>query len=69
MTIEEMENLNKNDLIQFAKEFNIWKTYTFPEYVNMKEAIIQQMSKYGISMDEVQPDRIIAKINISTSYK
>jgi hypothetical protein len=69
MTIEEMKNLNKDDLIQFAKEFNIWKTYTFPEYVNMKEAIIQQMSKYGILIDEVQPERIIANINVITKYK
>jgi hypothetical protein len=69
MTIEEIKNLNKNDLIQFAKEFNIWKNYTFHEYVETRDIILEQMSKYGISEDEVQIVRNVVANNITTSYK
>lgn len=69
MTHEEIKNLNKDDLIKFAQEFNIWKSYTFPEYVETRDIILEQMSKYGISEEEVQIVRNVVAINIRTSYK
>ena len=69
MTHEEIKNLNKEELIKFAQEFNIWKSYTFPEYIETKDIILQQMSKYGISEKDVQSVRIVVTDNITTSYK
>lgn len=49
--------LNREELIEFAIDFNIFKFYDFPEYLETKAMIIQRMNELNISMDEVSPSK------------
>jgi hypothetical protein len=71
MNIEEIRKLNKNELIQYAQEFNIWKTYTFQDYIKTKEVILEQMTKYDVKEEEIYPVRIAAVDSVitTTTYK
>lgn len=49
--------MNREQLIEFAIDFNIFKFYDFSEYLETKATIIQRMNELNISMDEVSPSK------------
>lgn len=61
MTLEQIQNMDKEQLIAYAKEFNIFKLYDFAEYVNTKNAIIARMEQLNVSIDEIRPTRSASK--------
>ena len=55
-----IKTLNKQELIEYAKKFNIFKVYKFSEYIQERDLIIEQMNKLGITQEEVMPVRTIS---------
>lgn len=54
-----LQNANRQEVIDFAKQFNIYKSYTFPDYVDVKDAILQKMSDLDIQESEIQVVRVV----------
>lgn len=53
--MKEINQMNKEELIEFATKFNIFKMYDFPEYVNTRQQILNRMQELQISEKEVNP--------------
>jgi hypothetical protein len=60
MTLEEqltyIENCNKDDFIQFAKTVNIFKTLEEPNYLTIKNKIVELLSKFNLTEQDILPD-------------
>jgi hypothetical protein len=66
MDIETIKNMNKDELIEFAKEFNIHKNYTFIEYTSVRDTILNQLQIYNIDVNELQHVRSCSTDKVQT---
>jgi hypothetical protein len=54
----DINKMNRDELIAYAREFNIHKHYDFPEYLDVKNQILQKMTELDVSIDDVDPMKI-----------
>lgn len=57
--MKKIEDMNKQEFLEFARNFNIFKTVQWPEYLNTKQQILNILPKHNLSVKDLQPIRNI----------
>lgn len=52
-----IEDMNKQEFLEFARNVNIFKTVQWPEFLETKQKIIDLLPKHNLTMEELQPIR------------
>jgi hypothetical protein len=47
---------NKDEFIKFAKGFNIFKTISSEDFLEVKNAILQKLEYHKITIDDIKPN-------------
>lgn len=48
--------MNKEEFIDFAKNFNVFMTLEEPNYLECKEKILSLLNKFQLSINDIQPN-------------
>lgn len=48
-----IKNMNKEQIIKYALEFNIFKVYDFPDYLKTKQEILDRLNELNIPIEDV----------------
>jgi hypothetical protein len=54
-----VNNSTKQEFINFAMQFNVFKTVKFPEYLEVRQAIIDKLPDHNLTMNDIMPIRIM----------
>lgn len=54
-TINFLDNCDKEEFINFAKEFNVYKTSKNEEYLTIKIKIYELLPKFNLSIADIMP--------------
>lgn len=49
-------DLNKDEFIVYAKSLNIWKTTKEPNFLKIKEQILNLLLKHNLTLEDIKPD-------------
>lgn len=52
-----IENMTKEELIQFTKNYNIFRCYDFPEFIATKNAVLKRLQELGMSTEDISFSR------------
>ena len=50
-----INEMNRDELIDYAIKFNIHKNYDFPKFLDTRQQILDKMNELNITIDEVDP--------------
>ena len=64
--LEFLENCNKEEFINYSKNFNVYKTMKNPDYLIIKTKILDLLSKFDLTVDDILPDPRILDENVQT---
>lgn len=53
-----IENMTKEELIEFTKNYNIFRCYDFPDFLETKNQVLKRLEQLDISLDEINFIRI-----------
>lgn len=53
-----IENMTKEELLDFCKGYNIFRSYDFPEFIETKNKVLQRLNQLGMSTDDIQIPRV-----------
>lgn len=69
-TIEEIQNMNRVELLEFLKTFNIHKKYDFQEYLERKNVVLLKMQEFNIDVKDINLERTYSgNVVFSQEYK
>ena len=61
-----LDNCNKQDFINFAKEFNVFKTLEEPNYLLVRDKILSLLDKLNLTNDDIIPNPRIKVYDLQT---
>lgn len=62
-----LQSCNKEQFVQFAKNFNVFKTKQEANYLLIKDKIIELLSTHELTLNDIMPD--IRKVTQYTSTR
>lgn len=57
-TKQEIIELSDKDFIEYAHTVDIHKVYTFDEFLQVKQVILDEMYRRNLSLEQITPQRI-----------
>jgi hypothetical protein len=55
--MKSVSEMNREELIEYAIKFNIFKKYDFAEYVQNRQIIMDRMQELNIEESDVHPNK------------
>lgn len=52
-----IETMTKEQLLEFTKNYNIFRSYDFPEFIETKNKVLQRLNELGMSVNDIQLSR------------